>query len=138
MNDALKAIIERHIGNVENWAVNLKGLIILHRALQNIHINKSIVKKLRKNAKFIQPYENKNQADKFNIRMYIDVSTKYSKYIKYYMEVCTASDLLTNPAKTFADQIFQVPTEELLKNYEYFKRFAQMIFSIFSNANFCK
>ena len=70
--------------------------------------------------------------------MYIDVSTKYSKYIKYYMEVSTASDLLTNPTKTFADKISQIPTEELLKNYEYFKRFAQMIFSIFSNANFCK
>ena len=45
--------------------------------------------------------------------MYIDVSTKYSKYIKYYMEVSTASDLLTNPTKTFADKISQIPTEEL-------------------------
>jgi hypothetical protein len=29
-------MLERHISNLDNWAINLKGLIIFHRALQNI------------------------------------------------------------------------------------------------------
>ena len=55
--------------------------------------------------------------------MYVDMSTKYIQYLKYYLEVCLKSDLLTNPAKTFADEITKVGTPELLGNYEYFRKF---------------
>ena len=89
VNDALKNIIERHVSHLDNWAINIKGMIVLHRSLQNIHINKAIVKKLKKNAALIKHYENANTSNKFNIRMYIEMSTKYSKYLKYYMDVCT-------------------------------------------------
>lgn len=30
---ALKFILERHISNLDNWAINTKILIILHRSL---------------------------------------------------------------------------------------------------------
>ena len=63
--------------------------------------------------------------------MYIDMSTKYIQYLKYYLEVCLKSDLLTDPAKTFADEITKVGTPELLGNYEYFRKFTQLIMAIF-------
>ena len=42
LNAALKALIETHMAYNDNWAVNFKGLIIIHRALQDIRINKKI------------------------------------------------------------------------------------------------
>ena len=103
----------------------------MHRALQNIHINKAICKKLQKNTQLLKGYQNKNPSDKFDIKMYLDMSNKYTTYLKYYIEVCMKTDLLTNPTKTFADEIRRLPTSELLGNYDYFRKFTTMIFAMF-------
>ena len=137
MNDALKKLIERHIAHLDNWAINIKCLIVMHRALQNIHINKAICKKLQKNVQLLKGYQNRN-TEKFDIKMYVDMSSKYTNYLKYYIEVCMKTDLLTDPTKTFADEIRKLPTAELLGNYDYFRKFTTMIFQMFQNANFCK
>lgn len=70
--------------------------------------------------------------------MYVDMSNKYTNYLKYYIEVCMKTDLLTDPTKTFSDEIRKLPTAELLGNYDYFRKFTTMIFQMFQNANFCK
>merc|ERR1712166_1101515 len=44
---ALKFIFERLISNLDNWAINLKVLIVFHRALQNIKVNWKIYKDLK-------------------------------------------------------------------------------------------
>jgi len=54
------------------------------------------------------------------------------------MSCCLKSDLLTDPAKTYADEISKLETKELLDNYDYFKNLSTQIFTIFQNANFCK
>ena len=70
--------------------------------------------------------------------MYVDISTKYIQYLKYYIDVCLKSDLLTDPSKTFADEIEKMDTKTLLSHYDFFRKFTTMIFAIFQNANFCK
>ena len=45
---------------------------------------------------------------------------------------------MTDPTKTFADEITKIKTDKLLGNYEYFKKFSTSIFAMFQNANFCK
>ena len=53
---ALKFILERHISNLDNWAINMKVLIIIHRSLQNIRVNRKIIKDLKKNEHLLHPY----------------------------------------------------------------------------------
>lgn len=69
--------------------------------------------------------------------MYIDISAKYSKYLRHYMKVSLASEILTDPAKTLAHQLRQTETAELLGNHKYFSQLSSAIFAIFQNANFC-
>jgi predicted glycosyltransferase len=56
MIGALKFMLERHISNLDNWAINLKGLIIFHRALQNIKVNRKVVKDLKSKEHLLHPY----------------------------------------------------------------------------------
>ena len=56
---SLKFILERHISNLDNWAINIKVLIIFHRALQNIKVNRKIYKDLKSKEHLLHPYQNK-------------------------------------------------------------------------------
>lgn len=53
---ALKFILERHISNLDNWAITTKVFIILHRALQNKRVNRKVIKDLKKNEHLLHPY----------------------------------------------------------------------------------
>ena len=53
---ALKFILERHISNLDNWAINMKVLIIIHRSLQNIRVNRKIIKDLKKIDSFYKDF----------------------------------------------------------------------------------
>ena len=66
------------------------------------------------------------------------MSGKYVKYIRYYLELCSRSDLLTNPEKMKPGKIKKVSTDELLGNYQYFRSMTMMISSMFTKAHFCK
>lgn len=33
--NAIKSLFTRHVSNTDNWAINLKSLIIFHRTIQN-------------------------------------------------------------------------------------------------------
>jgi hypothetical protein len=46
-DNALKQILERLITNVDNWAITTKVLIVFHRGLQNIKVNRKIYKELK-------------------------------------------------------------------------------------------
>lgn len=118
---ALKFILERHVSNLDNWSVTTKVLIILHRSLQNIRVNRKIIKDLKKNEHLIHPYEKKNPDNKYDIKMYMEISKAYCIYIKYYMNTCIKSDILTKPRKKLPEEVSQLTTPQILQNYEFFE-----------------
>ena len=134
LNDALRIMIERHIDQEYNWSANFKSLIVIHRALQNIEINKNINNKLKKNFHHIRPYQN----DRKGVEFYVILSSKYSKYVKLYIEICGRSDLLTNPERIAPAELAQMDSDELIGNYNYFRSMSTMIFSLFAAPTFCK
>ena len=138
MIGALKFMLERHISNLDNWAINLKGLIIFHRALQNIKVNRKIFKDLKSKEHLLHPYQRKNPENKYNIKMYIELSKQYSNYVKFYLNVSVKTDILCKGLKTISSDVRALKTSEILKHYEYFEAMVVQIFEIFQHSNFCK
>ena len=118
---ALKFILERHISNLDNWAINMKVLIIIHRSLQNIRVNRKIIKDLKKNEHLLHPYQKKNPENKYNVKMYMEITKQYSTYIKFYMNTCLKTDMLTKPRKKLSDEVRTLRTSDILRNYEFFE-----------------
>ena len=135
---ALKFILERHISNLDNWAITTKVLIIIHRSLQNIRVNRKIIKDLKKNEHLLYPYEKKNNDNKYDIKMYMEISKQYSVYIKYYMNTCMKTDILVKPRKKLSEEVRNLKTANILKNYEFFEGLSTQIFDQFQHVNFCK
>ena len=128
---ALKFILERHISNLDNWAITTKVFIILHRALQNKRVNKKVIRDLKKNEHLLHAYQKKNPDNKYNIRMFMEISKQYSVYIKYYMNTCMKTDIMTKPRKGFSEEVRKLNITEILKNYEYFEGLSTQIFDLF-------
>ena len=121
-----------------NWSVNIKGLTILHRALQDTRTNKAIRKTLLDDYEnHILSYRSKKNTKKFKVKMFTNVSELYSKYIRSYLKVCIASDILTDSNKSTTTQLKQTETSEILGNYNHFTKLNTKIFTIFQNTNFC-
>jgi hypothetical protein len=53
---ALKTILERLISNLDSWAINTKILIVFHRGLQNIKVNRKIYKELKEKEHLLHPF----------------------------------------------------------------------------------
>ena len=93
---ALKFILERYISNLDNWAINIKTLIVFHRALQNIKVNRKIYKDLKSKEHLLHPYQNKLKAEtSYNIKMYADISKAYANYVKFYLNIANKTDILS-------------------------------------------
>ena len=106
--------------NINNWAVNIKGLTIVHRVLRDKILNQSCIKNLQENyINYVIPYHFKNKNQK--IRMFADVSEKYAKYLRLYIKY---SEVITEPV---SDQLEQ---EILLKNLKQLQKFCFTIFDI--------
>ena len=135
---ALKFILERHISNLDNWAINMKVLIIIHRSLQNIRVNRKIIKDLKKNEHLLHPYQKKNPENKYNVKMYMEITKQYSTYIKFYMNTCLKTDMLTKPRKKLSEEVRTLRTADILRNYEFFEGMCTQIFTMFQHTNFCK
>ena len=128
---ALKFILERHISNLDNWAITTKVFIVLHRSLQNKRVNRKVIRDLKKNEHLLHPYQKKNPDNKYNIKMFMDISRQYSVYLKYYMNTCAKTDILVKPRKGFAEEVQKLSMLEILKNYEYFEGLSTQIFDLF-------
>lgn len=93
---ALKFMLERHISNLDNWAINTKILIIFHRALQNIKVNRKIYKDLKSKEHLLHPFQSKQKAEtSYNIKMYQEISKAYATYVKFYLNIANKTDILS-------------------------------------------
>jgi len=131
-------MFERHISNLDNWAINIKGLIIFHRALQNIKVNRKIIKDLSAKSHLLHPYQKKNPDGKYNIKMFVELSKQYSNYVKFYLKVCTNTEIMCKGLKNISNEVRALRTVEILKHYEFFEAMVTQIFDIFQHSNFCK
>lgn len=61
----------------------------------------------------------------------MEISKQYSIYIKYYMNTCMKTDIMTKARKGFSDEVRQLSMTEILKNYEYFEGLSTQIFDLF-------
>jgi hypothetical protein len=58
---SMKFIYERMLGNLDNWAVTVKILIIFHRGLQNIKVNRKIYKEMKEKSSMMGSYQAKSK-----------------------------------------------------------------------------
>lgn len=102
---ATKSILERLISNLDNWAVNTKILIIFHRGLQNIKVNRKIYQDLKEKEHLLHPYQGKAKSSDYNVQQYVEISKQYSTYVKLYLNVSVKTDILTKVMKTISDDV---------------------------------
>ena len=86
---------------------------------------------MKKNEHLLYPYEKKNPDNKYDIKMYMDISKQYAIYIKYYMNTCIKTDILVKPRKKLAEEVRNLTTAQMLKNYEFFEGLSTQIFDQF-------
>lgn len=125
---ALKFIFERHISNLDNWAINTKILIIFHRGLQNIKVNRKIYKDLKAKEHLLTPYQSRSKEPNYQIKMYTEISKLYSTYVKLYANIANKTDILSKPMAKISEDVKSLRTHEILKNYEYFEAIVTQIF----------
>lgn len=101
-------------------------------------MNRKIIKDLKKNEHLLHPYSKKNPENKYNIRMFMEISKLYSIYLKYYMNACLKTDIFVKPRKGFSEEVRKLRMSDILKNYEFFENLATQIFQLFQHTNFCK
>ena len=103
---SLKFIFERHVANLDNWAINTKVLIVFHRGLQNIKVNRKIYKELKEKENLLHPYAPKAKGDvKYDTKMIADISRLYSNYIKLYTQVANKTDILSKGMQKISDEV---------------------------------
>jgi hypothetical protein len=134
----LKFIFERHISNLDNWAINTKILIIFHRAMQNIKVNRKIYKDLKAKEHLLHPYASRAKDTTYNIKIYTEISKNYSNYVKFYVNIANKTEILSKPMTKISEDVRELKTNDILKNYEYFEALVTQIFAQFQHANFCR
>lgn len=102
---ALKFILERLISNLDNWAVNIKILIVFHRSLQNIKVNRKIYKDLKSKEHLLESYSNKSKEQTYNIKMYADISKMYGSYVKFYCNIANKTEILAKGMQKISDDV---------------------------------
>lgn len=101
----MKFIFERHVSNLDNWAITVKVLIVLHRGLQNIKVNRKIYKELKQKEHLIHSYEKKTADKSYDIKMYHEISKLYCSYIKYFLNVHCKTDILCKSLAKISDDV---------------------------------
>ena len=102
---ALKFIFERLISNLDNWAINLKVLIVFHRALQNIKVNRKIYKDLKSKEHLLHPYQSKKADGNYSVKMYCEISRQYANYVKFYCNIANKTDILSKSMQKISDDV---------------------------------
>jgi hypothetical protein len=94
---SLKFIFERLVNNLDNWAINVKIMIIFHRGLQNIKVNRKIYKELKEKEHLLHSYtpKSKDAGTNYNIKMYTTISKDYTTYLKLYLNIANKTDILS-------------------------------------------
>lgn len=137
-DNALKQTLERLITNVDNWAITTKVLIVFHRGLQNIKVNRKIYKELKHNEIKLLPYTPKKDTNNISSLTYAKITDKYANYIKLYLNVNCKTEILSKGMQKINDDVSKLKSAQLLKHYEYFEELMARILDQFNEATYCR
>ena len=84
---SVQMLFERYINNIQNWIMNFKILIIFHRGLQNIKVNRKIYKMLCKREEQLTPIPVQTLTTKQQMAMgqICPIQKNYVEYIRLYI-----------------------------------------------------
>ena len=127
---SVKFIFDRLVANLDNWAINTKIMIIFHRGLQNIKVNRKIYKELKEKEAMLLPYSSKQKdaTSNYNIKTYTEISKLYTSYIKLYNNIANKTDILAKGMANISNDVRQLRTSQILRHYEYFEELMARIF----------
>lgn len=60
-SQALMKMLQRFIENTENWSVNMKVFIVLHRCLQDYDLSQAVAQELSEKSDILTHYKKKPQ-----------------------------------------------------------------------------
>lgn len=96
-------------------------LIVLHRALQNIKVNRKVFKDLKQKEHLIISFDKKNADAKYNDKMYKEITKQYATYVRFYLNVACKTDILTKESKKVSDHVRTLSGAKILQHYEMFE-----------------
>mmetsp|Transcript_23542 Transcript_23542/g.27012 ORF Transcript_23542/g.27012 Transcript_23542/m.27012 type:complete len:135 (+) Transcript_23542:24-428(+) len=76
-SQALMKILQRFIENTENWSVNMKVFIILHRCLQDYDLSQPVAQELSEKADILTHYKKKPSDNSYDAKMSLLLSQLY-------------------------------------------------------------
>ena len=134
--NALTMFLERLVSNTDNWAVNLKCLIILNRAIQNFKVMQNIGPHFRKKRDLILAYTSKSEDEKtMTIRT---ISVKYANYLQFYLRLSEKIPMLAGTTmKNITSQMKSLSANQILSHSKYFQVVIEKIVAICDYASFC-
>lgn len=119
---SLQHLFEKLVSNIDNWAINTKCLIILHRGLQNIKVNRKIYRDLKEREHLLHPYEPKpGKEPGMACRTYAEISQSYTNYLKVFLGLAHKTDILTKRMNRLTEEVHALRDVQLLKNSEHFE-----------------
>lgn len=85
-SQALMKILQRFIENTENWAVNLKVMVVLHRCLQDYDLSQAVANELNEKADILTYFKKKPADTTYDCKMALLLSQQYVSYLKYMIK----------------------------------------------------
>ena len=107
----------------------MKILIVMHRGLQNIKVNRKIFKEMKEKEHLLHPYENKKETKELN-KTYMAISKMYVLYMKSFLQVACKTDILAKRMTRIAEEVHILKTNQILKNSEYFENVLSKAFQL--------
>lgn len=87
-------------------------MIIFHRGLQNIKVNRKIYKELKDKEHLLHPYQPKSKdTANYETKMYTEISKEYALYLKTYLNVSVKTDILSKAIKNISSDVGDLKTQ---------------------------
>ena len=140
-SQCLLKIIQRYINDVQNWAVNIKTLVIFHRCLQDKDLSQPIAKELKPKAHILQPFTRKTDsegdyskpANPRDARIISILSRQYIEYLTGLINFITKTSLLSKKVMEAPRYVQKLRTNDIFLVYEQFDKFITFIMNMFEN-----
>ncbi len=138
-SQCLLKLVQRYINDQQNWAVNIKTLIIIHRCLQDKDLSQVIAKELKPKAHILTPYTPKKDGDgKMNQRIVAVISQQYVDYVTKLLKFISKTSLLSKKVSEAPKYVKKLATNDIFLVYDEFEKFITIIMQVFENKEFCR
>ncbi|CDW78428.1 UNKNOWN [Stylonychia lemnae] len=134
--EALKKLSDRFFTNLRSISLNLKVLIILHRALQEEEISQIVAHKIKEMEYILKPCQNDDQSQ--DIKMQCFISDLYINYIKNLINFIIISQLFQISLKDINHYARSLMLVELFLIFSKIDSLIDGILKVFQQKNYCQ